>query len=520
MLSLLKIHEDVEKSRFLGVGAQDPGLQPPALESVLGEIAGTYKILDVLGEGGMAVVYLAEQRSPVYRKVAVKVMKLGLDSGQVLGRFETERQALALMDHPSIAKVFDAGTTEGARPFFVMEYVNGIPITDFCARHHLGREARLDLYMQVCHAVQHSHQKGIIHRDIKPSNVLISTEADEPLPKVIDFGIAKATSQPLTQKTLFTGQGQVVGTPGHISPEQLEGGPLSVDTRADIYSLGVLLYELLTGTLPFEADLLGGMSPGEMRQTICEVDPPAPSTRVRNLAVDASSTEALTPIPPRELRGDLNWITMKAMDKTAARRYATASELAADIGRHLRHEPVVASPPSVLYRARKFNRRHQVSVAVVALFLLVGVAFGLGSAALYRQLRWESLETLEMYHAAFDAASDAMMTFDIETGKFIEANEATLSLYGYSRDEFLRATVFDISAEPDKTRSAVRRLARGDTVKAPRVFVRKDGSRFRGDAFGARFNWMGRSLVIGVVRHLEELDGPPEEAAHSGRGHL
>ena len=326
----------------------------------------------------MGDVWLAEQTQPIHRQVALKVIKAGMNTAQVVARFEAERQALALMDHPAIARVFDAGATPQGRPYFVMEYVRGETITAYAARHTLTVPQRIDLFLAVCEGVQHAHQKGIIHRDLKPSNVLVTVRDDRPMPKVIDFGVAKATTQALTDRTLHTEIGALIGTPEYMSPEQAEMGSLDIDTRADVYSLGVMLYELLTGTLPFESKPLRELGLDKLRQTIREVDPPRPSTRVTTAAGSAG-----TVLPShgdasrlaRQLRGDLDWITMKALEKDRTRRYGSVSDLAADLRRHLDDVPVLASPPSATYRAGKFVRRHQAGVAVAGGLILLLVVF-------------------------------------------------------------------------------------------------------------------------------------------------
>jgi len=329
----------------------------------------------------MGVVYLAEQVEPVRRRVALKIIKLGMDTRQVVARFETERQALAVMDHPNIARVFDAGATETGRPYFVMELARGIPITDYCDRHKLSAQERLKLFIGVCQAVQHAHQKGVIHRDLKPSNILVVVQDDRPVPKIIDFGIAKATDHRLAQRTLFTERGQLIGTPEYMSPEQAEMSGLDVDTRTDIYSLGVILYELLAGALPFDAGELRSAGFGEIQRIIRETEPPKASTRLSTLKetkaeiAEKRGTDAGSLV--KLLRGDLDWITMKAMAKDRTHRYSSASELAAEIERYMRHEPVTAGPPSALYRIRKYVRRHKLGVAaaaVVLLAVLVGTA--------------------------------------------------------------------------------------------------------------------------------------------------
>jgi non-specific serine/threonine protein kinase/serine/threonine-protein kinase len=347
---------------------------------------GAYQLVQKIGEGGMGEVWLAEQTGPIRREVALKVIKAGMDTARVVARFEVERQALALMDHPAIARVFDGGATPEGRPYFVMEYVKGEPITTYCDRQRLTTQARLDLFAQVCEGVQHAHQKGVIHRDLKPSNVLVTIQGDRPVPKIIDFGIAKATAQHLTDRTLFTEFGILIGTPEYMSPEQAEMGALDVDTRTDVYALGVMLYELLTGALPFDRKELREAGLAGIQRIIREKQPPRPSTRVTH--VGPASTEAARnrQTEPRrligQLRGDLDWITMKALEKDRTRRYDTALGLASDVRRHLRHEPVVAGPPSAVYRARKFVRRHWAGVAAAAAFVVLLTA---SAAAMYAQ---------------------------------------------------------------------------------------------------------------------------------------
>jgi eukaryotic-like serine/threonine-protein kinase len=346
---------------------------------------GRYKLLQQIGEGGCGVVYMAEQQEPVRRQVALKVIKAGMDTKNVIARFEAERQALALMDHPNIAKVLDAGATDAGRPYFVMELVRGIKITDYSDQNHLSTKERLGLFVQVCQAIQHAHQKGIIHRDIKPSNILVTHNDGVPMPKVIDFGIAKATQQPLTDKTLFTAFDQFMGTPSYMSPEQAEMNALGVDRRSDIYSLGVLLYELLTGQTPFGTNELLKAGLEEIRRIIREDEPARPSTRLSTMtAADLSEVakrrreEALK--LSNSVRGELDWIVMKCLEKDRSRRYDTASGLASDVQRHLRNELVLARPPSPLYRLRKLVRRNKL-VVVAAGAVLAGLLMGLLLAA-------------------------------------------------------------------------------------------------------------------------------------------
>ncbi|MCP4450071.1 MAG: protein kinase, partial [Planctomycetes bacterium] len=379
--SLLRAHE--QAGSFLEVDSESASVtmdQAP-LTLTPGTVIGPYKLLEKIGEGGMAVVYMAEQERPLRRRVALKIDKLGMDTKQVIARFEAERQALAMMDHPNIAKVFDAGAMDTGRPYFVMELVRGISITDYCDKNMLSTRERLDLFVQVCHAVQHAHQKGIIHRDIKPSNILVTLHEGNPLPMVIDFGIAKATNQRLTEQTVFTQHAQMIGTPEYMSPEQAEMGHLDIDTRTDIYSLGVLLYELLTGTLPFGIGKLLKAGYLEIQRIIREEEADKPSTRLSSMGEAATEVarhrKANPELLAKLIRGDLDWIVMKSLEKDRARRYGTPTELAADIERHFNNEPVQAAAPSLLYQAQKFFRRHQVSVTagiLVAAALVVGLA--------------------------------------------------------------------------------------------------------------------------------------------------
>jgi serine/threonine protein kinase/Flp pilus assembly protein TadD len=391
-----------------------PAAGPPA--EAVGARIGPYKLLEVIGEGGFGIVFMAEQTRPVCRLVALKVLKPGMDTRQVIARFEAERQALALMDHPHIARVFDGGETAAGRPYFVMELVRGAPVTAFCDQSRLPVRDRLALFVTVCRAVQHAHQKGVIHRDIKPSNVLVTMHDTSPVAKVIDFGIAKALGQRLTDKTLYTGFAQMVGTPMYMSPEQAQMSGLDVDTRADVYALGVLLYELLTGSTPFDKERLATAGYDEVRRIIREEDPPKPSTRLSTLGPAAAATvSAGRGSDPRRLsqlvRGELDWIVMKCLEKDRSRRYESAGALAADVERNLRDEPVQACPPTALYRVRKFARRNKRALATAALAGLVllaalGVAAGgIGWAARDRAARQTVLD--ERAALALDEAATA-----------------------------------------------------------------------------------------------------------------
>jgi uncharacterized repeat protein (TIGR03803 family) len=351
---------------------------PAPLTEKPGDKIGHYKLLQQIGEGGCGVVYMAEQEEPIRRRVALKVIKLGMDTKAVIARFEAERQALALMDHPNIAKVLDAGATDTGRPYFVMELVRGIKLTDYCDENNLSTEQRLDLFVQICHAIQHAHQKGVIHRDIKPSNILVMLADDVPVPKVIDFGIAKAIGERLTDKTVYTRFEQFIGTPAYTSPEQAGLSGLDVDTRSDIYSLGVLLYELLMGRTPFEPRALAQAGLEEIIRCIREDEPPKPSTRLMLLEAKEQTTTAqrrATEAPKliRSLRGDLDWIVMKCLEKNRTRRYATANELARDIECHLSHQPVSAAAPTLGYRTAKYVRRHRRVLATAGALVMLAV---------------------------------------------------------------------------------------------------------------------------------------------------
>ena len=418
-------------TQLKAVYAKTKTLRTPVKDSTIGEIISEkYKLLEELGSGGMGVVYKAEQIKPVKRDVALKIIKLGMDTKQVVARFETERQALAVMDHPNIAKVFDGGTTETGRPYFVMEIVRGLPITEYCDKHKLTTRERLELLTHVCQAIQHAHQKGVIHRDLKPSNILVVVQEEKPVPKIIDFGIAKATEHSLTERTLFTEQGQLIGTPEYMSPEQAEMSGLDVDTRTDIYSLGVILYELLVGVLPFDPETLRKAGFGEIQRIIRETDPPKASTRLSSLGDTQTSIaqQRGTDVASlqKQLKGDLDWITMKAMEKDRTRRYSTASDLAADISRHVKKEPIIARPPSNIYNIGKFIRRHKVGVMAAALVILVVVIGGIASTiGFVRATRAERLAEQEAERANREAkAAEQVSDFLVDLFEVSDPGQA------------------------------------------------------------------------------------------------
>jgi hypothetical protein len=399
----------------------------------IGSRIGRYTLLQKIGEGGCGTVYLAEQAEPVRRQVALKVIKLGMDTKSVIARFEAERQALAMMDHPNIARVLDAGATETGRPFFVMELVRGARITKFCDENHLDTIQRLELFIQACRAIQHAHQKGVIHRDIKPSNILVTLHDGVPVLKVIDFGIAKATEGRLTNNTLFTACEQFMGTPAYMSPEQAEITGLDIDTRSDIYSLGVLLYELLTGRTPFDTNVLMQSGLDELRRTLREKEPQLPSTMITSLrrtelTLTASQRRAEPPKLISQLKGDLDWIVMKALDKDRNRRYDTANGLAMDIQRYLDSEPVVARPPSRLYRLQKLMRRNKIvfaAGAAVALALLLGL--GLSTWLFFRE-RAALQREAQLRAEAEDRAKITQAVMFVSQGKYDDADETLKQL--------------------------------------------------------------------------------------------
>ncbi|HEX2839010.1 MAG TPA: serine/threonine-protein kinase, partial [Phycisphaerales bacterium] len=427
-----------------------------------GRTIGPYRLIEQIGEGGFGVVFAAEQREPIQRRVALKIIKPGMDSRAVVARFEQERQALALMDHPGIARVFDAGTTPGGRPYFAMEYIKGQPITHYCDEHRLSVRDRLALFAQVCDAVQHAHTKGVIHRDLKPANILVTNaENSPPRPVVIDFGVAKAISLRLTDKTLFTEQGLLLGTPEYMSPEQADLAESQIDTRTDIYALGVVLYELLTGALPFDPRSLRAAGYAAIQRIIREEEPPRPSTRLASLGAEGTRVAQARRVSPQELtsdlRAELEWIPLRAMRKVRAERYRSAAELADDIANYLAHRPLLAGPESASYRAKKFVRRNRVSVAAGGL-VLAALLIGAGGTTygLFRA-RAEAAEA-RASEAAASAVNELMTT---------TVNRANSTREGGREDitvrEVMDAAAEDLLAHP-RTRDARVEMALSRTI--------------------------------------------------------
>jgi serine/threonine protein kinase len=416
------------------------------------ETIGPYRLRSTLGEGGFGIVYLAEQTGPVRRRVALKVIKPGMDSRAVIARFEAERQALAMMDHPCVATVLDAGATDRGLPYFVMELVEGEPITSFCDRHRLSVRDRVELFIRICDAVQHAHTKGVIHRDIKPSNILVTYDGDgRAQPKVIDFGVAKALHQPLTEATVFTQQGQLVGTPEYMSPEQAEMSATGIDTRADVYSLGVLLYELLTGLRPFD---LQRAALAEMQRVIRETEPPKPSTRLSTLVGSAAHAEAITRIAnarhtdarslPRSLRGDLDWVIMRCLEKDRERRYDTANALGMELRRYLEDEPVLAGPPSAGYRIGKFVKRNRagvvsaIALSVALLLGLIGTTLALLEANHQRRLAIQRAADLANERKlATSRLADAVTLLPADSSVLVDGEHLAVNHYAWQ----LRASI-------------------------------------------------------------------------------
>ncbi|MHC4559145.1 MAG: protein kinase domain-containing protein [Planctomycetota bacterium] len=462
-----------------------------------------YQILSTLGEGGCGIVYLADQREPVKRRVALKVIKPGMDSKQVIARFEAEEQALALLDHPNISRVFSAGATGASRPYFVMEYVKGVPITEHCDRHKLSIEDRLDLFLQVCDAIQHAHQKGIIHRDIKPSNILVSIEGDSAILKVIDFGVAKAISQPLTERTLFTEQGQLIGTPEYMSPEQAEMTAQNIDTRSDIYSLGILLYELLTGTLPFDKETLRKAAFGEIQRIIRQQDPPRPSTRLSSLGEEATTiaqsrrTEIGTLI--KRLHKELEWIPLKAMRKEPNERYRSASEFADDIKNYLEGSPLIAGPESVGYQVKKFVKRNRVLVTSVIIVLVAVIAGAIVSTIFaIRESRARVIADKARIVAETAMASEARQRQIAETerDRSIKAQQETQQVNEKLRWENYTATL-----------SIVEMLIKSGKLPRARTILESCPVELRGWEWGRLMRRISPELVL--IRTEEFEDRPP-----------
>lgn len=521
--------DDIVAARDVIAPTVGPGSTTRADDSQLGSRIGRYRVLEKIGEGGFGVVYMAEQEEPVRRRVALKILKLGMDTRQIVARFEAERQALAMMDHPGIAKVHDAGATPAGRPFFVMELCAGRAITEFCDARHLSVRQRLELFGQVCQAVQHAHQKGLIHRDIKPSNILVAEVDGRPLAKVIDFGIAKATQARLTEKTLFTENRQLIGTPEYMSPEQAEGS-LDIDTRTDVYSLGVLLYELLTGSTPFSSRELRSAAFAEIQRIIREVEPPRPSTRLSQNADSIAGVAANRSVEPRRLgtlmRGELDWIVMKSLEKDRRRRYAAASDLAADVERFLADQPVLARPATRLYKLGKFARRNKLAVtagAAIALALLAGLA---ATTAMYvRADRARALADTQRQRAERESAkARAINSFLVE-----DMLAAPNPWEGGGRDVTVAGVLDKAAAQAEQrfadapeVESVVRRTL-ADSYRALGLFREADPHYRRALELQRRAGSDGDTLLADTLRaeaaNINHL-GRPEEAEPIARDAL
>ncbi len=535
ILELLNVH--FQQSSFLESPALAPGATIDTPTEGPGTLIGPYKLLEQIGEGGMGLVFMAEQTRPVRRRVALKVIKPGMDTRHVVVRFEAERQALALMDHPNIAKIHDGGTTASGRPYFVMELVRGVPITEFCDQRRFTTRQRLELFVTVCQAVQHAHQKGIIHRDLKPSNVLVTLHDVVAVPKIIDFGIAKATTQPLTERTLFTHFAQMIGTPLYMSPEQAEMNGLDVDTRSDVYALGVLLYELLTGTTPFESQTLKKVGLDEMRRMIREEEPPTPSQRLSTLAAQVCSTVSeQRGVDGRRLaqvlRGELDWIVMKALEKDRSRRYESASAFAADVLRYLSDEPVQACPPSPGYRFWKFARRNKVALVtagLVAAALVIGTAVSVWQAVEAndaRKLAGERFESEKQAHQEIEASLEQVRQREREVRQHLYVQDIMLAWQALREEERERMRGLLDRHIPEAGQEDLRgfewyylqRRSRGVLHEAARVAAHEGG------AYCVKYSPDGRTLASAgkdaVIRFWDARTLRPQGQLRSGQGEV